>query len=144
MDTLLFGVDGASRDNSTGMLPTLPVPVNYPMSAAFTLMPLQGPDYNASVLTFVCLSPCLPACLSACLCVSMRGAWLLVMSAHVCTLNMTIWHVEHSAQVSMPSTNSGCSEACLSVRNLFETVYQCVHLSVCPSAYVCDGTRRHL
>ncbi|DBA68157.1 TPA: hypothetical protein ACH3X2_013911 [Trebouxia sp. C0005] len=48
MDTLLFGVDGASRDNSTGMLPTLPVPVNYPMSAAFTLMPLQGPDYNAS------------------------------------------------------------------------------------------------
>ena len=53
MDTLFFGKDGASRDNSTGMLPTLPVPVNYPMSAAFTLMPLQGPDYNASVILSV-------------------------------------------------------------------------------------------
>lgn len=66
MDTLFLGVDGASRDNSTGMLPALPVPVNYPQSAAFTLMPLQGPDYNASVILplCVCLCLCLPACQS--------------------------------------------------------------------------------
>lgn len=68
MDTLFFGVDGASRDNSTGMLPTLPVPVNYPMSAAFTLMPLQGPDYNASVILFDWLSACLSAGMSICVC----------------------------------------------------------------------------
>ena len=49
MDALFFTADGATRDDSTGMLPTLPVPVNYPQSAAFTLMPLQGPDYKASV-----------------------------------------------------------------------------------------------
>lgn len=49
MDALFFTNDGATRDEATGMLPTLPVPVNYPQSAAFTLMPLQGPDYKASV-----------------------------------------------------------------------------------------------
>ena len=49
IDILFFGVDGASRDSSTGPLPVLPVPVNYPMSSAFTLMPLEGPDYNATV-----------------------------------------------------------------------------------------------
>ncbi len=60
MDVLFFGPDGATRDTATGLLPTLPVPVNYPMSAAFTIMPLEGPDYNTTVSTvYTCLVPVL-------------------------------------------------------------------------------------
>ncbi len=49
MDTLFFMPDGAVRDTATGLLPALPVPVNYPSSGAMTLLDLQGPDYNSTV-----------------------------------------------------------------------------------------------
>lgn len=49
MDVLYFTPDGAYRDESTGLLPTLPVPVNYPQSAAFTILTLEAPDYRPIV-----------------------------------------------------------------------------------------------
>ena len=52
MDVLYFTPDGAYRDESTGMLPTLPVPVNYPQSAAFTILTLEAPDYTPIVSIF--------------------------------------------------------------------------------------------
>ena len=52
MDVLYFTPDGAYRDESTGMLPTLPVPVNYPQSAAFTILTLEAPNYTPIVSIF--------------------------------------------------------------------------------------------
>ena len=49
MDALFFGPYGAIRDDATGLLPTFPVPVTYPQTAGFTLMPLEAPDYKAVV-----------------------------------------------------------------------------------------------
>ena len=40
---------GAYRDNTTGPLDALPVPVNYPSSGAMTLLDLVGPDYTPTV-----------------------------------------------------------------------------------------------
>ena len=67
MDVLFFGPYGATRDDATGLLPTFPVPVTYPQTAGFTLMPLEAPDYKAVVsidklaqlcrLTLLLLSP---------------------------------------------------------------------------------------
>lgn len=49
MDALFFSPDGATRDDATGVLPTLPVPVSYPQSAGLTLLDLEGPEYTAVV-----------------------------------------------------------------------------------------------
>ena len=49
MDVLFFGPYGAMRDDATGLLPTFPIPVTYPQSAGFTLLPLEAPDYKAVV-----------------------------------------------------------------------------------------------
>ena len=49
MDVLFFTPDGAYRDNTTGPLDALPVPVNYPSSGAMTLLDLVGPDYTPTV-----------------------------------------------------------------------------------------------
>ena len=49
MDALFFTPTGAARDNSIGLLPTLPVPVNYPQYNSAVLLPLQGPDYSTKV-----------------------------------------------------------------------------------------------
>ena len=49
MDALLLTPSGASRDESIGLLPTLPVPVNYPQYSSAALLPLQGPNYATRV-----------------------------------------------------------------------------------------------
>ena len=49
MDALFFTPTGAARDDSIGLLPTLPVPVNYPQYNSAVLLPLQGPDYSTKV-----------------------------------------------------------------------------------------------
>lgn len=54
MDVLFFTPDGAYRDNTTGPLPALPVPVNYPSSGAITLMDLVGPEYKPTVSACLC------------------------------------------------------------------------------------------
>ena len=49
MDALFFTPTGAARDESVGLLPALPVPVNYPQYNSAALLPLQGPDYATRV-----------------------------------------------------------------------------------------------
>ena len=56
MDALFFTPDGATRDPATGLLPSLPVPVNYPSSGAMALLDPQGPEYNSTV-SFYTVSP---------------------------------------------------------------------------------------
>ena len=49
MEAMFMDVDGARPDQEIGPLPQLPVPVNYPQQASFTLLPLEGPEYDAEV-----------------------------------------------------------------------------------------------
>ena len=65
MDALFFKQNGAMRDNTTGPLPALPVPVNYPSSGAITLLDLVGPDYTPTVRQKLIAATCMASLICA-------------------------------------------------------------------------------
>ena len=58
MGALFFNRNNATNDDSIGDLPNLPVPISYPQYGGFTLLPLEGPDYNATVCLAADASSC--------------------------------------------------------------------------------------
>lgn len=58
MEAMYIGATGATADNSIGLLPQLPVPVNYPQYNSLALLPLNPSDnYSASVSSFMTSFP---------------------------------------------------------------------------------------
>lgn len=52
MEAMYIGATGATADNSIGLLPQLPVPVNYPQYNSLALLPLNpSNNYSASVVS---------------------------------------------------------------------------------------------
>ncbi len=50
MEAMYIGATGATADNSIGILPQLPVPVNYPQYNSLALLPVDyANNYSASV-----------------------------------------------------------------------------------------------